>query len=181
MEKANNLSGVRVKPSHVRPLEAIAMDTGEGKIFKFSLATMLSCNDVIDLEGCRMKSWGQLTVFTAIPGALPNPADEISLQDVRLLSGALQSAASLRLHDSEQIAHVEVTIELSFFFSGQFALPSQLRQLVHALDIAFAKANGQQILGCAARQGPLPDLNHAGENRRFGIWACHLRTHLSFT
>jgi hypothetical protein len=32
------------------------MDTGEGEIFEFSLATMLSCNDVIDLEGRRMKS-----------------------------------------------------------------------------------------------------------------------------
>jgi hypothetical protein len=82
MEKANNLSGVRIKPSHVRPLEAIAMDTGEGEVFKFSFATVLSCNDVIDLEGRRMKSRGQLTVFTAIPGALPNPADEISVQDV---------------------------------------------------------------------------------------------------
>jgi len=56
MEKANNFSGVRIRPSHVRPLEAIAMDTGKGEIFKFSLATMLSCNDVIDLAGRRMKS-----------------------------------------------------------------------------------------------------------------------------
>jgi hypothetical protein len=56
MEKANNLSGVRIKPSHVRPLEAIAMDTGEGEILKFSFATMLSCDDVIDLEGRRMKN-----------------------------------------------------------------------------------------------------------------------------
>jgi hypothetical protein len=56
MEKANNFSSVRIGPSHVRPLEAIAMDTGNGEIFKFSLATMLSCNDVIDLEGRRMKS-----------------------------------------------------------------------------------------------------------------------------
>jgi len=56
MEKANNLSALRIKPGHVRPLKAIAMDTGEGEIFKFSLATMLSCNDVIDLEGRRMKS-----------------------------------------------------------------------------------------------------------------------------
>jgi hypothetical protein len=47
MEKANNLFGVRIKPSHVRPLEAIAMDTGEGEIFKFSFATMLSCNDAM--------------------------------------------------------------------------------------------------------------------------------------
>jgi hypothetical protein len=82
MEKANNFSGVRIRPSHVRPLEAIAMDTGKGEIFKFSLATMLSCNDVIDLEGRRMKSCGQLTVFTAVPGPLPNPADEISVQVV---------------------------------------------------------------------------------------------------
>jgi hypothetical protein len=50
------LARVRIRPSHVRPLEAIAMDTGKGEIFKFSLATMLSCNDVIDLEGRRVKS-----------------------------------------------------------------------------------------------------------------------------
>jgi len=31
------------------------MDTGEGEIFKFSFATMLSCNDVIDLEGRRRR------------------------------------------------------------------------------------------------------------------------------
>jgi hypothetical protein len=37
MEKANNLYGVRIKLSYVRPLEAIAMDTGEGEIFKFIL------------------------------------------------------------------------------------------------------------------------------------------------
>ena len=32
------------------------MDTGKGEIFKYSLATMLSCNDVIGLEGRRMKT-----------------------------------------------------------------------------------------------------------------------------
>jgi len=69
---------------------------------------------------------------------------------------------------------VEVTIEFSLFFSRQFALTSQLRQLVHACDIAFAKANGQQILGCAGLQGPFLDLNHTGEDRRFGIGACDL-------
>lgn len=82
MEKAHNLSRVRIKSSYVWPLEAIAMDTGQGEIFKFSLATMLSCNDVIYLERCRMNGRRQLAVFTAVPGALPNPADEISIQDV---------------------------------------------------------------------------------------------------
>jgi hypothetical protein len=56
MEKAHNFSRVRIEPSHIRPLEAIAMDTGKSEIFKFSFATMLLCNDVIYLEGRRMKS-----------------------------------------------------------------------------------------------------------------------------
>jgi hypothetical protein len=37
-------------------LSAIAMVTAEGKIFKLSFATMLTCRDVIYLEGRRMKS-----------------------------------------------------------------------------------------------------------------------------
>jgi hypothetical protein len=58
------------------------MDTGQGEIFEFSLATMLSCKDVIYLESCRMNGRRLLAVFTAVPGALPNPEDEISIQDV---------------------------------------------------------------------------------------------------
>ena len=73
MEKANNLSGDRIKPSHVRPLEAIAMDTGEGEIFKFSLATMLSCNDVIDLEGRRMKKLRATDSIHGDPRRAPKP------------------------------------------------------------------------------------------------------------
>jgi hypothetical protein len=55
MEKAHNLPRVRIKASHIRTLEAIAMHTSKSKISKFSLATVLSCNDVIYLEGRRMK------------------------------------------------------------------------------------------------------------------------------
>jgi hypothetical protein len=55
MEKANNFSGVRIKPSHVWPLKAIAMDAGEGEILKFSFAPMLPRNDVIYLERRRIK------------------------------------------------------------------------------------------------------------------------------
>ena len=76
----HHLSRVRIKPSHIRALETIAMHTGKGEIFKFSLANMLSCNDVIYLEGCWMKRGGQSAVFTAVPGALPNPADAISFK-----------------------------------------------------------------------------------------------------
>jgi len=55
MEKAHDFSGVCIKPSHVRSLEAIAMHTSEGEIFKLGFAAVLACNDVIYLERCRVK------------------------------------------------------------------------------------------------------------------------------
>jgi len=55
MEEANNFSAVRIDPSDVRSLEAIAMDTSEGEILKFCFAPVLPCNDVIYLEGCWVK------------------------------------------------------------------------------------------------------------------------------
>src|SRR5436305_13697435 len=64
---------------------------------------------------------------------------------------ALQSAASFRLHDSEEIADMKIAVEFGLFLARQFALASQLRQLVHACDIALAKTNRHQIFGCAAR------------------------------
>ena len=42
MEKAHNLSLIRVMPSHIRALEAIAMHTGKGEIFKVQ-----SCHRVV--------------------------------------------------------------------------------------------------------------------------------------
>ena len=51
MEKTHNFSRVTITPSHIRALEAIAMHTSKCEIFKFGLATMLFCNDVIYLEG----------------------------------------------------------------------------------------------------------------------------------
>jgi hypothetical protein len=55
MEEANNFSAVRIDPSDVRSLEAIAVDTSEGEILKFCFAPVLPCNDVIYLEGCWVK------------------------------------------------------------------------------------------------------------------------------
>src|SRR5439155_2138858 len=47
---------------------------------------------------------------------------------------ALQSAASFRLHDSEEIADMKIAVEFGLFLARQFALASQLRQFVHACD-----------------------------------------------
>jgi len=41
MEEANNFSAVRIDPSDVRSLKAIAMDTSEGEILKLCFAPVL--------------------------------------------------------------------------------------------------------------------------------------------
>jgi len=126
MEEANNFSAVRIDPSDVRSLEAIAMDTSEGEILKLCFAPVLPRNNVIYLEGCWVKCRRQPTVFTASGGSLPNPADEISVQCAWLLTGALQSTASFRLDDGEEVTDMEIAVEFSLFLTRQLPLTSQL-------------------------------------------------------
>ena len=45
MEKANDFAAIRIKPSDVGSFEAVAMDTSEGKILKFSRAPVLPRDD----------------------------------------------------------------------------------------------------------------------------------------
>ena len=106
--------------------------------------------------------------------SLPDPVDEVSVQYGGLSSRALQSAASFGLHNSEEIADMDIAVEFGFFLACQFALATQLRQLVHARDIALAKTNRHQIFGCATRQLFLSHLDDTGENRRLSIGASGL-------
>lgn len=55
MEEADDSPALWIKPSHVRSLETVAMDAGQSEIPKFSFATVLPRNDVIDLERRRVK------------------------------------------------------------------------------------------------------------------------------
>jgi hypothetical protein len=55
MEQAHDFPGVWIKPSHVRPLEAVAMEASEGEIFKLGFAAVLACDDVVYLKRCRVK------------------------------------------------------------------------------------------------------------------------------
>jgi len=47
----------------------------------------------------------------------------------------------LGLQDGEQIAHVKIAVKFGLLFTGQIALTSQFRQLVHACDVGVAKTN----------------------------------------
>ena len=93
MKQSNNFSGVRIKPGHVRSFEAIAMNASQGQVLQVGFTAVLSYKDVIDLEWRRVQRRGQLTVSATPFGALPNSADQISVQYVCLLSGVLQRAA----------------------------------------------------------------------------------------
>lgn len=55
MEQAHDFPGVWIKPSHVRPLEAVAMEASQGEIFKLGFAAVLACDDVVYLKRCRVK------------------------------------------------------------------------------------------------------------------------------
>lgn len=56
VKEPNNGAAFLIDPSHVRTFEAIAMNTGQGQIFKLSFAAVLLSNDVVYLKGCRMEA-----------------------------------------------------------------------------------------------------------------------------
>ncbi len=80
IEQPNDGPAIRINPSDVRTLEAVAMYTGEGKILKSGCAPMLPRDDVINLERRRVECRGQLAILTATERALPDPTDEIGVQ-----------------------------------------------------------------------------------------------------
>jgi hypothetical protein len=73
VEKLDNLSRVGVDPGQVRTLVQIAIDAGEREVCEIVTATVLSRQNVFDLEfgdgGLRL---GQLAIFTAMASPLPD-------------------------------------------------------------------------------------------------------------
>jgi hypothetical protein len=100
------------------------MDAGEGQVWLLTGAAVLAGDDVIDLKRSRMYSSGQPTVFTSRTGSLPNPADELRIQCWRLLGCSLQGTTRLGLHRSDEISHVDVTIEFGLIVCRELALLS---------------------------------------------------------
>ena len=141
MEEANNFCGVRIDPSDVRSLEAIAMDTSEGDILKLCFAPVLPRNNVIYLEGCWVKCRRQPTVFTASGGSLPNPADEISGFIVK------RTATEIILRDEQLIEHHFALADLrdtresalSAMLSGAYV--EETRTL---LDVTLTRGTGSE-------------------------------------
>src|ERR1019366_5268155 len=94
-----------------------------------------------------------------------------------LLSRTLQGSPPFGLHNSEKVPDVKVAVEFGLFFAGQFALTSQIGQLVHASGIAIAEANRQQVFSRTARQFLLLDLDKTSQDRSFSIGASAMGAH----
>ena len=92
-----------------------------------------------------------MAVFTASGGSLPNLANEISSQYAWLSSRALQSAPPFGLHNSQEITYMDIAVQFSLLLTRQVAFTGPFRQLIHALDIAVAKTDGEQIFSRATR------------------------------
>jgi hypothetical protein len=81
VEKANYFVADGIDAGNIWSFETIAVDAGQSEIFKLSFAPMLSRNDVIDWKWCWIEGGGQPTVFATIFPALPDPANEIGVQE----------------------------------------------------------------------------------------------------
>jgi hypothetical protein len=70
MKQSDNLPGLGVGPRNVRPLETIAVSTGQSKVALCRRASMFLRNNVIDLERQRKGKLRNETVFAATGGAV---------------------------------------------------------------------------------------------------------------
>ena len=127
MKQANDLSATGIESGNIRPLEAITVNAGQGKIIDRSQSTMLKRDNVIDLEWGGMKRGRQLAVFATRLGSVPDFADESGVQRNRLLRRTPQGAPSLGLHHRQEVSNVDITVEFGLLFFRQLALTSQLR------------------------------------------------------
>ena len=83
MEEANVFPRVWIYSRDVRTLVPIAVKTGEGEILKNSLATMLACDDVINMKGQRIYRCGKVAILAPALGALPAFPDNLSVHERR--------------------------------------------------------------------------------------------------
>jgi hypothetical protein len=121
------------------------MDASKCKVLKLLQPTVLPRNDVVNLERRRVKCRRQLAILTAILGSLPNTSNESRVQSDWLAGRTLQCAPSLGLDYGEEIADMKITIKFGLLIDLQFALTSQLRQLIHASGIVIGEADRQQV------------------------------------
>ncbi len=79
MVETNKIACVRVGSRKVRSLMTIAMQAGEREIIQDGCSSMLTCNDVIGMEGQRIAGSGKLAVLATAVCPLPDLPEKIDV------------------------------------------------------------------------------------------------------
>ena len=70
MKEPHDFLGFLVYSGNVRPFESIAVQTAVGKVLQNGQSSIFFSNNMIDLEGQRCGSVGQMAVLTEAAGPL---------------------------------------------------------------------------------------------------------------
>ena len=81
MEESNELPRVWICSRDVRTFVPITVKTGESEILKNSLASMLTCNDVIDVKGQRIDPSRKVTILTSALSTLSDVPNNILVHE----------------------------------------------------------------------------------------------------
>ena len=81
MEESNKLACVWISSRDVWAFAPIAVKTREGEVLKYSLAPMLTCDDVIDVEGQGIEVDGNVTILASALGPLPDLPDNFLVHE----------------------------------------------------------------------------------------------------
>lgn len=72
MKEANDVTCVWIMPRDVRTFVTVAVQAGEGKILKNRLASVLPCDDVVDVEGQGIRMGRKAAILATVSGPLPD-------------------------------------------------------------------------------------------------------------
>jgi len=123
------------------------MKAREGEIIEDGSTSVLSSDDVIDMEGPRVDGGRQMAILATVRrrvAGLPRliPGSQVANRRCFLS----ESDACLRLHDGKEIPHVEIAVELCLFFGGQASSFGSLGQVQHSTSVILVEVHRQKEL-----------------------------------
>ena len=152
VEQSNHCAGNGITSRYVRAFVPIAMKAGESEIVEDSRPSMLPRDDVVYVKRPGIHGRRQMAVVATAAGASTDftgqfPGSRIDAGR-RFLS---ESDSCLRLHDRKKIPHMQIAVELCFFFGGQVSALRSLSQIQHSSPVFLVEIHREKEL-CSFRR-----------------------------
>lgn len=124
VEEPRQLTAVRINSGEIRPLVAIAPQSGERQIVSRAQTAVLPGDNVVDGKGSHMDRLRHMTVFAAFTGTLTNFDQEIPVHSFRPLRGRLllEGTPGLGVPQGEEVCDVVEVFELFLLVGRQGAV-----------------------------------------------------------